>query len=302
MPQLVHTLNSHIDLVHDDVTLLRYVYRPKVPAVESPRPYFHPLRTLSGHIVSGWRPHDHRWHHGLSMTCAHLSGHNFWGGPTYLRDRGYVNLDNHGQQQQVGWAETGLNQSARSDDEAQSFVIGQVYRWQTAQGEILMNEERIIEAVLSDGYYSLHFRSKLYGLSRDLVWGSPTTQGRKGAGYGGLFWRGPRDFSGGHILMSDGREGDGREGAELMGQTSPWLAYVGQHDETDDFSTLIFVDDNNNPRYPSPWFARNTTPMVCPYFAFYKELTQAVGEDLSLSYRIVIADGKWTREQIEAIV
>lgn len=136
-----------------------------------------------------------------------------------------------------------------------------------------------------------------YGLMQPLTWGSPTTEGHENAGYGGLFWRGPRDFIGGQILMSDGREGEG-----LMGQKSPWLAYIGQHDETDDFSTLIFVDDADNPRHPTPWFVRNTTPMVCPYFAFNDEFKQEANETLSLNYRIIIADGKWKRERIESLI
>ncbi|MBV7700273.1 DUF6807 family protein [Streptomyces sp. TRM70350] len=35
--------------VHGGPTeLLRYVYRPDTPELESPRPYLHPLRTRSG--------------------------------------------------------------------------------------------------------------------------------------------------------------------------------------------------------------------------------------------------------------
>ena len=111
---------------------------------------------------------------------------------------------------------------------------------------------------------------------------------------------GPRDFSDGQILMSDGR--DNREGADLMGQTSPWLAYIGHHDEVDAYSTLVWVDNSANLRHPTPWFVRNTTPMVCPYFAFHEEYEQAAGEVLELNYRLIIADGKWTHEQIEAVV
>ena len=33
--------------------------------------------------------------------------------------------------------------------------------------------------------------------TRRSVFGSPTTAGREQAGYTGLHWRGPRDFSGG---------------------------------------------------------------------------------------------------------
>ncbi len=292
MPQLIHTLDSHVDLVHEDVTLFSYVYRPQTAAIESPRPYFYPLRTLKGNVVSGFRPHDHRWHHGLSMTCANLSGHNFWGGPTCVRDKGYVQLDNNGGQIM-----------ASTNDFISDFTgeqIDCVLVWQTAQSDVpLIVENRNISTRVSSDFWSLNFKSHLSTTKKDepLIWGSPTTQGRENAGYGGLFWRGPRDFVNGQILMSDNREG-----ADLMGQTSPWLAYIGQHDETDDYSTLIFVDDSENPRHPTPWFVRNTTPVVCPYFAFHEEYEMQSGEGLELNYRIIIADGKWDREQIEAMV
>ncbi len=300
MTQTIHTLDSHINLVHDDVTLFSYVYNSRAPAVESPRPYFHPLRTLKGNVVSGFRPHDHRWHHGLSMTCANLSGHNFWGGPTYLRDKGYVQLNNVGEQKQVGWGEKMVRPPRKPynlADDSFDIRFDQIHRWQLSRGNILMNESRKLRVAFGVDHYEIHFGSEFYGLEQPLIWGSPTTQGRENAGYGGLFWRGPRDFIGGQILMSDNRQG-----ADLMGQSSPWLAYIGQHDETDDYSTLIFVDDKCNPRHPTPWFARNSTPMVCPYFAFHDEYEQQPGEVLRLDYRIIIADGKWNRKQIEAAI
>ena len=290
MSQLIHTLDSHIDLVHDDVTLFSYVYNSRVPKVEAPRPYFHPLRTLKGNIVSGFRPHDHRWHHGLSLTCANLSGHNFWGGPTYLRDEGYVQLNNVGEQIYADHPFA----SGDIDLEFHQF-------WHFVKDDFpSIIETRSVKNTVETSHWILDLKfSLINNTEKDepLIWGSPTTQGRENAGYGGLFWRGPRDFIGGEVLMSDDRQG-----ADLMGQTSPWLAYSGQHDETDDYSTLIFVDDNRNPRHPTPWFVRNTTPMVCPYFAFHDEYEQQPGEVLRLDYRIIIADGKWNREQIEAAI
>jgi predicted dehydrogenase len=67
-----------------DGELFRYVYRGDTAASECPAPYFHPLRTLSGGLVTCHRPSDHRWHKGLAMTASHLSGQNFWGGGTYV--------------------------------------------------------------------------------------------------------------------------------------------------------------------------------------------------------------------------
>ncbi|MBO0709121.1 MAG: PmoA family protein, partial [Candidatus Dormibacteraeota bacterium] len=75
---------DHVDLQAGGRLLCRYVYRSDAPATESARPYLHPLRTLAGETVTGFRPDDHPWHHGLSFTSANLSGQNFWGGRTYV--------------------------------------------------------------------------------------------------------------------------------------------------------------------------------------------------------------------------
>src|SRR5215831_7409494 len=99
----IHLLGRRVDVRHRDRLLFRYVYAPDTPPVESPRPYFHPLRTLAGDVVTIFRPHDHRWHHGLSMTSANLSGENFWGGPTYVDGQGYAQLPNNGTVRHESW-------------------------------------------------------------------------------------------------------------------------------------------------------------------------------------------------------
>jgi len=84
-------------MVHYGSTpLLRYVYRPDDPGLESPRPYAHPLRTLAGDEVTIYRPHDHVWHKGLALSLPNVGEANFWGGVTWVRDRGYVQQSNNG--------------------------------------------------------------------------------------------------------------------------------------------------------------------------------------------------------------
>ncbi len=67
--ELSHHFDCGLDLMHDGVRLFRYTYRPDVAQSESPKPYFHPLRTLSGHTVtrlthgSERRPHHRRERH-----------------------------------------------------------------------------------------------------------------------------------------------------------------------------------------------------------------------------------------------
>lgn len=297
---LDHHHDDAIDYWYDGVQLFRYTYRPQTPQLESPRPFFHPLRTLSGRILTSYRPTDHRWHHGLSMTFAHLSHENFWGGPTYIRDRGYVQLDNNGAQIHRGWTDIRLDDGKPRMQEALA--------WITQEGQKWLEEARTIAVTRVDptqGYWMLSFETQLTNVSgKTLDFGSPTTNGRPAASYGGLFWRGPRCFSGAReasgtrVLLADGIEGE----QNVMGRRSPWLAYAGRHDGYDETSTLIFVDDPSDPRYPTQWFARSgPSVMVCFALTFDREYLLQDGETLALTHHIAFADGAWEVEPIEAL-
>lgn len=290
---LTHTLHDAVELRHrdggSDVSLFRYVYEPRMAARESPKPYFHPLRTLAGNEVTAYRPHDHVWHKGLMLTSAQLSDQNFWGGPSYVHGQGYVQLDNNGRMEHREWVEMHCEDTA--------VVLDERLAWITAAGETWIAEERRIavrEVAAAAGYWSLDFVFRLRNQrGQPLAFGSPTTKGRPLAGYGGLFWRGPRSFNGGRILAGD------LEGPEVMGQAAPWLAYTGKHDGNNAVSTLLLLDHPENPRYPNKWFVRND-PYACASFAFSfdEEYILPADETLTQRYRIVVADGAWSRERI----
>jgi hypothetical protein len=91
--RVTHTHGEDIAVTAANGTeILRYVYRPDPDPFEARKPYAHPVRTLSGRTVTGYRPNDHRWHKGLQMTASHLSGQNFWGGNCYVHGQGYLPL------------------------------------------------------------------------------------------------------------------------------------------------------------------------------------------------------------------
>lgn len=288
---LIHTLHDALELRYRDQTLFRYVYASKNPAVESPRPYFHPMKTLAGNEISLFRPYDHLWHVGLSMTMAQLSGENFWGGRTYTREAaGYVQLENNGRIEHRDWQEITCDEQMRGIERLQ---------WITQAGATWLEEERhlaVNEIEPEAGYWSLDLAFRLHNVSqRPLLFGSPTTEGRPAAGYGGLFWRGPRSFLHGQILAAGGLEGP-----EIMGQSAPWLAFTGWHDGNSQQSTILFIDQPGNPRYPTQWFVRND-PYACVScsFMFDEYYTLAPEAILELIYRVVIANGAWSRAQIE---
>ncbi|MCF6521909.1 PmoA family protein [Streptomyces sp. JJ36] len=274
--------------------LLRYRYRPALPAAECPCPYAHPLRTLSGGVVTGNRPHDHRWHKGLAMTASHLSGQNFWGGGTYVPGapgHGYRDLPNVGRLDHAGFASLSPGDRPALTEEV---------HWRTSGGEHWLTEERTLavrDVEPARGSWTLEFRTALHNVrGAALEFGSPTVFGRELAGYCGFFWRGPRSFTGGRVLLSDGSRED-----TAMGRTGDWLAFTGEFDEEDGAATLVFAAAPENPGHPPHWFVRSEPyPVVNPSLAFFTPRQLPAGGTLRLRYRMVIADGAWDAGRITA--
>jgi Methane oxygenase PmoA len=272
-----------------DAELFRYTYRPDDPQLESPRPYFHPVRTLAGDPVSIFRPHDHVWHKGIALSLPNVGPENFWGGPTF-RQGGYVQVANDG-----AMRHDGFDRAAAKDDTVQ---LDERLSWVTESGQLLIKERRRIGATAwptdkddkddKDRAWTLAFETTLTNVSEaTIVIGSPTTQGRPDAGYGGLFWRGPRSFTGGRVITEERTGGD-----ELMGGRAPWLAFAGQHDGHGRWSTLVFRDAPQNFSFPSQWFVRSTPfAAVCPAPFFDTEYPFAANTELTLRYDIAVADG-----------
>ncbi|MCR2783473.1 MULTISPECIES: PmoA family protein [unclassified Microbacterium] len=266
-----------------DVELLRYTYVPDSPQLESPKPYLHPLRTRSGHVVSLYRPHDHVWHKGIAWSLPVVGEENFWGGPTYVHGQFYVQLPNDGTQ-----AHRAIEASGVGDDGVAAFAHD--LEWITEAGIRLFTERRTITTrILDDDAWALTFQTTMTNVSdADIAIGSPTTKGRDNAGYGGLFWRGPRSFTGGTLVTSDGTG----SGSDVRGQRHEWMGFAGRHDEVDAASLIVMVDATDNPHHPPQWFARSEE-FAClnPAPFFSEELVVGAGETVTFRYGVGIGDG-----------
>jgi hypothetical protein len=288
---VTHEHGERVRVAAGGVEIATYEYAPDVPAFEGPKPYLHPVRTLSGGLVTGYRPNDHRWHKGIQMTWTDVSGQNFWGGNTYVHGTGYVPLDNVGSIRHDAFGVVEVTPDA--------VVLDEELSWLAAGGETWLAEQRRLRVHGVDparGTWALDVEVALRNVRGvDLHLGSPTTNGRDNAGYTGLFWRGPRAFTGGEIHTADGG------GPAAMGTSSPWLAYTGEHDDVDGGATLLVLAGTTT-HGTLTWFVRNDPfPAVAPSAAFHEVITLPPHDVLRLRHRIVVADRAMARDEIERV-
>ncbi|MFD2687850.1 PmoA family protein [Streptomyces phyllanthi] len=258
----------------------RYTTRPELPARLSPRPYLHPVTTLSGAAVTELGPADHLHHLGVGVAVPDVEGFNFWGGRTFVRDQGPTELDNHGSQRHRAF-------QLRDPD---GFV--EELRWVASGGELLRERRTVAATELTESAWALDFTFSLTNTTQDpLSIGSPATNGRPGAAYGGFFWRARKEAATPRVFTAD-REGE----AQVHGVRADWLALVGST------WTLVFAGATDATRQ-DPWFVRaEEYPGVGSSLASEERLPIGPGETVVRRIVTVVADGTLDRGGAAALV
>ncbi|MEV8597725.1 PmoA family protein [Streptomyces sp. NPDC052012] len=257
----------------------RYVTRPELPTRLSPRPYLHPVTTLAGTTVTELSPADHTHHLGVGVAVPDVEGHNFWGGRTYVRDQGPTELDNHGSQRHSSF-------QLRDPD---GFV--EELRWVAAPGELLRERRTVAATELSGTAWALDLTFSLTNVTgQPLSIGSPATNGRPGAAYGGFFWRARKEHAAPDVFTAD-TEGE----SEAHGRTADWIALAGST------WTLVFAGATEATRR-DPWFVRTAEyPGVGSSLAHEARLPVPPGETVVRRIVTVVADGRLGRDEAAAL-
>lgn len=247
-----------------------YVVDSGVDVIQGLRPYLHPVRTLGGTPVTDFAPDDHIWHLGVSVAMQDVDGTNLWGGRTYVRDRGYTWLDDHGAIVHTGWLPTDHGLRHRME-------------WRDKDGDVLLTEERRLTAREKAPGWELTVDFTLT-TTQPVPLGSPATNGRPdGAGYGGFFWRAAPGET--HTFTEDA---EGEE--KVNGSAAPWLALTGPGPYT-----LVFRGLDGDDR----WFVRTGIyPGVCAALAFDHPLLVTPEAPVARRLTVLVADGVLTREQV----
>jgi hypothetical protein len=229
--------------------------------VGDPRPYLHPIRTLSGVVVSDCEPEDHTWHLGLSLAMQDVNGTNLWGGRTYVRGQGYTWLDDHGRITHEGFAE-------QTDER-----LVQRLTWRDRNDGVLLTERRTIEvSPIDELSYRLSLGWELTAPEK-VVMGSPTTNGREyGAGYGGCFLRLAPDPA--PLVRAGALQGE----EEVNGCAEPEVYW-----RSPGFAVTL--------RGAQRWFVRTGIyPGVCAAWAFEQVRVIEAGQTWSDRFEMVVSD------------
>ncbi len=248
-----------------DGVVARYDEGTSIDSVLSPRPFLHPVETLGGVRVTDSHPTDHLHHFGVGVALPDINGTSYWGGRTYVQDVGSVMLENQGRQRRDQLAVDGdlLTERLTWIDERDVAQLSEV-RTLTGTGVRVGESEA----------WALRWRSTLTANFGSLTLGSPATNGREGAGYGGVFWRFPH-WSATVIT----RDGEGEDAAH--GSRSPWLAVIDPERSV----TVLLVQ----PGEPLPWFAR-----VREYLG--------IGPAVAWDALVVVPEGGTLRLELDALL
>ncbi|MDQ0925212.1 hypothetical protein QF038_003720 [Pseudarthrobacter sp. W1I19] len=241
------------------------------------RPYLHPLRSRAGVVVTDAEPSDHPHHLGLSVAFSDVNGTNFWGGSTYTAAGGPMLLPNHGTQMPKGWQCT---QPAEGVEES-----GRV-SWLAEDGRELAVEQRRIRYFRNTGAatWALSLSSVIVPAVdvQRLEVSSSAVKGRKGAGYGGIFWRFP-ESAGEALVLSEAGSG----GGAAHGSGSRWLSISLVIDGAP--VTVLLAQEAGQ---ILPWFVRAEGYLGAgPAVAWAKPAVVDHRNPLKLALHAVIHDG-----------
>jgi hypothetical protein len=269
--KLEHDIGHSIELSDGSRRLWRYVYSGK------PKPYFHPLSSPSGHVLTNFEPSDHVWHRGLWFTFKFVNGENFW-----------EENDPYGTQRTLAPPTTWTGPGDR-------IAIASKLTWERPNGAgTIFRESRTFTHVpIGVDAYALDFDTTLIPWFNVLLDRTPfTTWG----GYGGLIIRGSRSWLDARHLLADGSTNPRPTGVPAI-----WCDLSGKLDGGKDLSAGVAMFDHPaNPRHPTPWYGA-TGPGLYLSSAplFHEPMPLKKGDALRLRYRVLVHDRMWEKDRLQ---
>ncbi len=238
------------------------------------KPYFHPLATVDGNVLTCLRPADHRWHRALWFSWKFINGLNYWEESAKTgKSEGYTDL-------------VDIMIAPASDFSAR---IEMSLNYHPPQQAAVLSESRVIDvsAPQKDGSYRLTWVSSFTALSDVVLGRTPIpgeTNGVAYGGYAGLSIRMAKELKSWNFVDSEGRENDAAHGKKAA-----WLDTSGSCGDGV-YGVAIMSHPANGPNL-SPWYLAKGMPYFSPAFLFDSDYKLEKDKTLVLKYRVLVHKG-----------
>ena len=250
------------------------------------KPFFHPLATPLGNVLTCNSPSDHRWHHALWFSWKYINGVNYWenSGKTG-RPRG-----------RTEWSDI---RTTTHDDFSATIGMSFLYR-PSAQDEPVLKEERSIDvsSPAADNVYTIDWNSEFVALQSVLLDRTPPKSPTSAGGYAGLSIRFSADLEEPSAIALEG-PAEFNAGDRYRGRSSA-MEYGGIIDGNP--VGVAILNHPSNIREPTPWYLIAKKPIRYINAAILSDspLPLEAGERLQLTYRIIVHDVRWGAPRLQA--
>jgi len=241
------------------------------------KPYFHPLATVDGSVLTWNRPGDHVWHRALWFSWKTINKLNYW-------------EENRKTQLSRGRTEIKDVKVALLKDSSAKIEVALSYH-PPGKPEV-MSEKRTMTISIpdSDGLYRIDWVSVFTATGEDALLDRTPISGEPGGrgfgGYAGLSIRMAKATRGWQIIDSKGRKGDAIKGKP----GAVWVDASGKTTSGKEAGVAIF-DHPSNLRHPTPWYIAKGMPYFSPAILYNKSYLLAKGKTLTLKYRVLVHPG-----------
>jgi len=249
-----------------------------VPQGKEGKPYFHPLAIPgTADVFTAHRPPDHNWHLGLWFSWKFINGCNFWEPDT----NGVTRI---------------VEQTAKQADD-QSFTTEATLSY-LAKGQEAVREKRVVRVTTQpNGNYAFEWDSTFTAQGADAVFScTPSKKDKSGnwasGGYAGLMLRFADSPAFSYTFANDAGQAD----VKTCGEKSASMVVVATCAADGAKARITVTDHPENPRHPTPWFARYSTGaqkgrgyyLVGPSMIFHEPLTVKAGASARFRYTVTV--------------
>ncbi len=249
-----------------------------VPQSKEGKPYFHPLAIPgTDEILTSFRPPDHAWHLGFWFSWKFINGINFW------------EPDTNGVTRVLSQTVTPADDMSFTTDCTLAYI---------AQGKEAVREKRNVRVITQpNGNYAIEWDSTFTAQDTEAVFSTtPVKKDGSGnwatGGYAGLMLRFADSPGMAYSFANTAHLAD----IKTCGEASDWMEIVATAKASGARAKITFRDHPENPRHPTPWFARHSLTahkgrgyyLVGPSMVFHEPLTLAPGTSARFRYTLTV--------------